>query len=149
MPLLCLATAALSQETTPTTDPIRFVHHVDGRLVSSTHPIYDEEGTLTASIGYTYDEQGVVETRQMTGYNAHGQIERRIIYSADEILLLEETYKYDRKGHMTRHEQTTYEVGRPIKTVETRKYTYNRDGSIKECRYYHNGVLVCTLPQDQ
>ena len=119
----------------------RLTYRSDSTVASSEHRVYDEKSTLAVTITYTYDERGVVDTRQLCSFNRQRQLIQRMIYSADDVLLMEERFKYDRHGNLTKREQTTYEDEQPMTTIETRRYSYHKDGTIENCEYYINGQL--------
>lgn len=111
-----------------------------GRLVSSKHNIYDNKDRLAVAVVYGYGEKGVVEERQLISYDAQQRISKRMIYSADEVLLMEEAFKYDKWGNLIKRVQYLYDEGKQ-KIVETRRYRYSKDGTVHSRRYYIDGVL--------
>ena len=111
-----------------------------GRLASSKHNIYDNKDRLAVAVVYGYGEKGVVEERQLISYDAQQRISKRMIYAADEVLLMEETFKYDKWGNLIKRVQYLYDEGNQ-KIVETRRYRYSKDGTVQSRRYYLDGVL--------
>ena len=111
-----------------------------GRLVSSKHNIYDDKDRLAVAVVYNYGENGVVENRQLIAYDAQQRLSKRIIYAADEVMLMEETFKYDKWGNLTKRVQQLYEEGKQT-IVETRRYRYSKEGKVLHCGYYLDGKL--------
>lgn len=116
------------------------IYDESGRLVSSKHNIYDDRDRLAVAMVYDYSEKGVVENRQLISYDAQQRISKRMIYSADEVLLMEEAFKYDKFGNLVKRVQYLYDEGKQ-KIVETRRYRYSKDGKVLHCRYYLDGKL--------
>ncbi len=110
----------------------------DGRLTQSIHDIYDADNNLSVRITYSYDTAGVVSQRQLTAYDTHGNITQIETYTADEILLYRENNRYDKHGNMVRRERHYYEENTDDKSVETRKYKYNKDNTCT-ITYYIDG----------
>lgn len=111
-----------------------------GRLISSKHNIYDNKDNLAVAVVYHYGEKGVVEERQLISYDAQQRLSKRMIYSADEVLLMEESFKYDKRGNLVKHVQYLYDEGKQ-KVVEARRYRYSKDGKVLHRSYYLDGKL--------
>lgn len=85
-------------------------YSAEGRLVASTHEVYDADGHLAVVVTYTYnDTTGAVETRMLTGYDKQGRIQRTEIYTPDDILLFSDDYTYDRKGRLKKRVQQNFD----------------------------------------
>lgn len=85
-------------------------YNAQGRLVASSHEVYDDKDRLAVVVTYTYnDSTGAVETRMLTGYDPEGRISRTEIYSPDDILLFSDDYTYDRKGRLKRRVQKSFD----------------------------------------
>lgn len=114
-----------------------------GRVVRSSHGVYDASDRLAVLISYTYDSAGVVETRTIQSYDQDGRPKRREVYTADEYLIYTEGNRYDRHGNRTRCIQTTYdEDGNP--TCSDYRYAYARisDGNWQLTGIRLNGKVV-------
>ncbi|MBR1849840.1 MAG: hypothetical protein IJ789_00540 [Bacteroidales bacterium] len=92
----------------------------DGRLVSSLHPISNDQGQMGWSVKYTYDSAGVVQSRTLTRYDRAGHAVRRSVYTADDELLSDERSRYDRRGNLRTHTINTYSNGRRTSHHTTR-----------------------------
>lgn len=111
-----------------------------GRLISTTHYIYVRGGNLSQSVEYTYDaDSGVVTKRTVSEYDKQERLKKVRQYSADELLLLEECRKYDRRGNLVKRVQTFYNDTEKETTVEKRQYSYDSHGNWTVCRYILNG----------
>ena len=111
-----------------------------GRLIASTHCIYARGGNLVQSIEYTYDaDSNVVIKRTVSQYDNRERLKSVSQYSADELLLWEESRRYDRRGNLTKRTQTFYNDNEKTVTVEKRSYTYDSHGNWITCRYSLNG----------
>lgn len=105
----------------------------------SSHPVFDADGRLAVIIAYGYDSAGVVCLRTVADYDRHGRIEKKFFYTADDLLLVKELYRYDRHGNMTWKKQSFYEDDEEWVNVEERKYDYARDGTVMRVRFFSNG----------
>lgn len=118
------------------------LHQYDlkGRLYSSTHYIYAEGGNLVMTVEYTYDlDSGVVAKRTVSNYDKKERLVAVAQYTADELLLVSEKRKYDRRGNLVKRVRTFYDDKEPIVNTEKRVYTYDRHGNWIQCRYILNG----------
>ena len=85
-------------------------YNSQGRLVASSHEVYDDKDRLAVVVTYTYnDSTGAVETRMLTGYDNNGRISRTEIYSPDDILLFSDDYTYTRRGTLKKRVQKTFD----------------------------------------
>lgn len=101
-----------------------------GRVVRSSHGIYDRSNRLAVTVSYTYDSAGVVETRTLQSYDGEGRPKRREVYTVDEYLVYAEENCYDRHGNRIRCTQTTYdEDGTPTRNDYRYAYARATDGS--------------------
>lgn len=109
----------------------------DSKLIESTHYIYESLGELAVTIKFTYREDGVVDTRTLENYHNHLLMDRWQ-YTADEILLMEEHWKYDHQNRLISRKQTFYEGAYIDNLIEKRKYK----GSICKVTFYLNNKLI-------
>lgn len=117
-----------------------------GRLVSSTHYIYALGGNLAQTVMYTYSsDSGIVKERTVSNYDRYERLASVEKYSADELLLMTEKYKYDRKGNLIRRVQTFYNDEDMTVTTEKRVYTYDSHGNWTLCRYSQNGTPLYSI----
>ena len=113
----------------------------DGRVVKSQHDVYNIANQLAVRIEYTYDSIGLVRYRTLTSFDKKGRIVCREQYNAFDYLLLEDVFKYDRRGNLKRRNTTTIEeTGETHRSEETRKYKYNKDTIVYRA-YYRDGKL--------
>lgn len=118
----------------------------DGRVVKSQHDVYNIANQLAVRIEYTYDSLGMVRYRTLTSYDKKGRIVCREQYNAFDYLLLEDVFKYDRRGNLKRRNTTTIEeTGETHRSEETRKYKYKKDSIIYRA-YYLDGKLYFEEP---
>lgn len=116
------------------------------RLISSTHYIYAAGGNLAQTVTYTYStDSGIVKERTVSNYDRHERLASIEKYTADELLLMTEKYKYDRKGNLVRRVQTFYNDDDVTVTTEKRVYTYDNHGNWTQCRYSQNGQPLYTI----
>lgn len=118
-----------------------------GQLVSSVHYIYAAGGRLLQTVAYGYGrDTAIVATRTVSYYKKKERLTKVEQYSADELLLMKEQYKYDKHGNMTRRTQTFYgDDGTKTTTVERRSYVYDKQKNWTSCSYYNNGKHYYTL----
>lgn len=120
-----------------------------GRLIATTHCIYARGGNLVQSIEYSYDaDSGAVIKRTVSDYDKHERLNAVRQYTADELLLWEETRKYDRRGNLVRRIQTFYNDTDKETTVEKRTYTFDRHGNWTLCRYSLNGREMYSIERE-
>jgi len=120
-----------------------------GRLASSTHHIYAEGGNLIQTIVYTYQaDSGVVESREVTFYDKKENPVKIMTFTADELLLMETTMKYDRRGNMTRRTQFFYEDEECEKHVEQRSYSYDDHNNWVQCEVMIDGQRRYTIVRE-
>ncbi len=118
----------------------------DGRVVKSQHDVYNIANQLAVRIEYTYDSIGMVRYRTLTSFDKKGRIVCREQYNAFDYLLLEDVFKYDRRGNLKRRNTTTIEeTGETHRSEETRKYKYNKDTIVYRA-YYLDGKLYYENP---
>ena len=91
------------------------------RLIQSTHYVYKSMGDLALKIEYTYHKNGVVNTRTLESYR-NNKITGRWQYTADDLMLFEESWKYDSKNRLRYRKQTFYDGAYIDKFIEKRKY---------------------------
>ena len=121
-------------------------HDLQGRLTASVHYIYSQTGRLVQTIEYRYaNGQGVVSQRTVSDYDGHERLASIRQYSSDELLLMSEKRRYDRRGNLKRRTQRFYSYGAEDKSSEQRGYTYDAHGNWTECRYTHNGKPLYTI----
>ncbi len=120
---------------------------MEGRLASSTHYIYGSGGNLVQTVSYAYNEadSGVVMERTVTLYDKHERPVSINTYTPDELLLVAEKMKYDRRGNNTQRRITYYDEESTIVSVERRSYTYDRHGNWTSCRYSLDGKEIYTI----
>lgn len=118
-----------------------------GRLASSTHYIYGSGGNLVQTVSYAYNEadSGAVMERTVTLYDKHERPVSINTYTPDELLLVAEKMKYDRRGNNTQRRITYYDEESTIVSVERRSYTYDRHGNWTSCRYSLDGKEIYTI----
>ena len=118
-----------------------------GRLASSTHYIYGSGGNLVQTVSYAYNEAdiGAVMERTVTLYDKHERPVSINTYTPDELLLVAEKMKYDRRGNNTQRRITYYDEESTIVSVERRSYTYDRHGNWTSCRYSLDGKEIYTI----
>ncbi len=115
----------------------------EGRLLSSSHGVYDIHDHLAVLITYTYDSAGVVDTRTLQSYDRLGRPLRKEVYLADEYLIYTEENRYDRHGNRHRCIQTTYdEEGRPTRNSYRYKYAKNADGTWRLVSIHYKDEVV-------
>ena len=120
-----------------------------GRLVASTHYIYARGGNLVQSIEYSYNaDSGAVTKRTVSDYDKNERLRTVRQYAADELLLMEEFRKYDRRGNLTKRSQTFYNEMEKETTVEKREYTFDRRGNWIVCRYSLNGKSIYSIERE-
>lgn len=117
--------------------------YTNGRVSESRHDVFSDKGLLSVRITYTYDTAGIVLYRTLTSFNEQGHIQRREQYTVSDYLLLEEDFKYDRRGNLVKRVSIFYDetTSKSDKTVETRRYTYASDGTILHATYLMNGQI--------
>lgn len=119
---------------------------MQNRLYSSTHYIYAVGGNLAMSVEYVYTaDTGVVAKRTVSTYDKHERLKIVEQFTADELLILSEKYKYDRRGNLVRRTQTSYYDEEVVTNTERRRYTYDRNGNWIQCRYFMNGKEMYTI----
>lgn len=128
-------------------DPL-VTYHYDGehRLVRSKHYIYGIGGTLVVAVEYAYDQEngGAVMVRKLCQYDKKEHLAEVFQYSVDEVLQMEEHYRYDKQGNLTERIQTFYDEEKRTQTREQRKYKYDKQGNWVHCEYFHNGIQLST-----
>ena len=92
----------------------------DSTLIMSTHYIYESMGSLAVIIKYSYRDNGAVDTRTLENYH-NNKIIGRWQYTADDLLLLEEHWKYNHQGRLTLRKQIFYDGAYVDTLVEKRK----------------------------
>ena len=117
------------------------------RLVSSKHYIYGSGGSLIQTIQYSYDcsDSGVVMERTVTQFDKNERPVSIETYTPDELLLVAEKIKYDRRGNDIQRRITYYEEESTTVTTEKRSYTYDRRGNWTSCRYSLNGKEIYSI----
>ncbi len=124
-------------------------YDLKNRLISSTHYIYGEGGNLIQSIEYEYSaENGVILTRAVSFYDKKERLKTVCHYTADELLIRSEEFKYDRKGNWIKRTQTFYEEEEQIVTVETRSYNYDSHGNWIQCIYSLDGKQIYKINRE-
>lgn len=120
---------------------------MEGRLASSTHYIYGSGGNLVQTVSYAYNEadSGAVMERTVTLYDKHERPVSINTYTPDELLLVAEKMKYDRRGNNTQRRITYYDEESTTVSVERRSYTYDRHGNWTSCRYSLDGKEIYTI----
>lgn len=117
-----------------------------GQLLSSTHYIYGPKGSLAETVEYTYSpDSNVVTTRKVATYDKYERLKTVQLFTADELLLMTEKYKYDRYGNLVRRTQKFYEDDLQRTTVEERKYVYDKHKNWVRCSFYNDGKRVCDI----
>lgn len=118
-----------------------------GRLASSTHYIYGSGGNLVQTVSYAYNEadSGAVMERTVTLYDKHERPVSINTYTPDELLLVAEKMKYDRRGNNTLRRITYYDEESTTVSVERRSYTYDRHGNWTSCRYSLDGKEIYSI----
>lgn len=118
-----------------------------GRLASSTHYIYGSGGNLVQTVSYAYNEadSGAVMERTVTLYDKHERPVSINTYTPDELLLVAEKMKYDRRGNNTQRRITYYDEESTTVSVERRSYTYDRHGNWTSCRYSLDGKEIYSI----
>lgn len=118
-----------------------------GCLASSTHYIYGSGGNLVQTVSYAYNEadSGAVMERTVTLYDKHERPVSINTYTPDELLLVAEKMKYDRRGNNTQRRITYYDEESTTVSVERRSYTYDRHGNWTSCRYSLDGKEIYTI----
>ncbi len=118
-----------------------------GRLVTSTHYIYGSGGDLVQTVQYAYNEadSGAVMERTVTLYDKHERPVSVSTYTSDELLLVAEAMKYDRRGNNILRRITYYDEESTTVSVERRSYTYDRHGNWTCCRYSLDGKEIYTI----
>ncbi len=121
--------------------------NMKGRLASSTHYIYGSGGNLVQTVSYAYNEadSGAVMERTVTLYDKHERPVSINTYTPDELLLVAEKMKYDRRGNNTQRRITYYDEESTTVSVERRSYTYDRHGNWTSCRYSLDGKEIYTI----
>lgn len=111
------------------------------RLITSTHYIYGVGGNLMQTIQYAYNDadSGAIMERIVTEYDKNEQPVSVSTYSADELLLVAEKIKYDRRGNDIKRTITYYDEESKTVTTVRRVYTYDKHGNWTVCRYLLNG----------
>ena len=110
------------------------------RLIATTHYIYARGGNLVQSVEYTYDaDSGNVTKRTVSDYDKKERVKTVRQYTADELLLWEESRKYDRRGNLVKRVQTFYNDNDKETSVEKRQYRYDSHDNWTLCRYSLNG----------
>lgn len=117
------------------------------RLASSLHYIYGSGGNLVQTVKYSYNvaDSGAVMERQVTVYDKNERPVSINTYTPDELLLVAEKIKYDRRGNDTKRTITYYDEDSTTVTTERRSYTYDRHGNWTQCRYSLNGKEIYTI----
>lgn len=140
--LLCMLTTAWAQLSFSPNEPI-VTYKANGKLDLSYHPIYDNKGVLKVCIIYQYnDSTGAVETRTLNAYNNKKQIIRTEQYSVDELTLLIEDFKYDKKGRLKRRIQKLYDDYGEYFTTYDFRYTYPNRNNADNPEITINGVAM-------
>ncbi|MBO7490504.1 MAG: hypothetical protein J6T88_09530 [Bacteroidales bacterium] len=118
-----------------------------GRLASSTHYIYGSGGNLVQTVSYAYNEadSGVVMERTVTQFDKKERPVSIETYTSDELLLVAEKIKYDRRGNDIQRRITYYEEESTTVNIEKRSYTYDRRGNWTSCRYSLDGKEIYTI----
>lgn len=117
------------------------------RLVSTMHYIYGSGGNLIQTIKYSYNtaDSGAVMERQVTFFDKKERLVSINTYTADELLLVAEKRKYDRRGNDILRRITYYDDESTTVTTEKRSYTYDRHGNWTQCRYSLNDKHIYTI----
>lgn len=121
-------------------------YNQNGTISSSTHYIYVKGGNLAMTVEYTYSADScVVIRRTVSYYDKHERISKVFQYTADELLLMAEKRKYDRRGNLVKRMQTFYGEESSDITVERRQYQYDRNGNWTRCHYSLNDNAMYTI----
>ncbi len=124
-------------------------YDLTGRLATSTHHIYAAGGNLAQTIVYSYHaDSGVVKSREVTTYDKKEHPVKVQTFTADELLLMETTMKYDRHGNMTRRTQLFYDDEECEKHVEQRTYIYDDHNNWIRCEVAIDGQKRYTITRD-
>ena len=124
----------------------RLDYDMQGRLHSTTHYIYAEGGNLVESIVYTYhSDSGMVKSREVTTYDKKEHPVRQQLFSADELLQMETTMRYDRHGNLTRRIQLFYDDDATERHEERRRYSYDKHGNWVQCQVFYDGKERYTI----
>ena len=117
------------------------------RLISSEHYIYASGGNLMQKIHYAYNaaDSGAVMERIVTIYDKNERPVSISTYTPDELLLVAEKIKYDRRGNDIKRTITYYDEESTTVTTEKRSYTYDRHGNWTSCRYSLDGKEFYTI----
>ncbi|MBP5517008.1 MAG: hypothetical protein J6X86_08700 [Bacteroidales bacterium] len=129
-------------------DILRMVEFdLKNRLISSKHYIYGVGGNLIQTIKYSYNtaDSGTVMEREVALYDKNARPVSIKTYSADELLLVAEKIKYDRRGNDVQRRITVYDEASTTVTIERRKYTYDRYGNWTKCSYSLDGKSFYTI----
>lgn len=128
-------------------DVVAVYHYNDnGFIERSVHYIYAASGALATTVQYDYGDAGGVAGRRLSSYSKSGKVLTMQSYSADEQLLMEETYTYDKQDNPVKRVQKFYDnpSGKPRETVETRRYTYDSHGNWTTQQYSLAGRQLYT-----
>ena len=123
-------------------DIVERLHFTANRtLANSTHYVYSAPHQLIMTIDYEYSEDGVIVVRTLTAYNELRNPVSVHKYTPDEFLLLEEHYTYDKYDNIVKKIQIFYDevANTQTKTVEQRKYKYDRYKNWYSQQYILNG----------
>ena len=124
------------------------VFHFDemGSIKRSVHYVYAASGALAVTVQYDYSAEGGVAGRRLSSYSKSGKVLSMKHYSADEQLLMEESYTYDKQDNPVKRVQKFYDnpSGKPRETVETRRYTYDSHGNWTSQQYFLAGRQLYT-----
>ena len=116
------------------------------QLLSSSHYIYAAGGTLAATVTYSYEagNDNAVASRTETYFDKEGRRVSVEQYTADEVLQMEEHYKYNCHGDLAKRTQTFYNGTEKEITREQHKYKYDHYGNWVRSTYVNNGKTYYT-----
>ena len=110
-------------------------YNMDSSLKTSVHYIYNSHGERCGHIQYNYstDGTGTVAERRVTRCDKTGKPLDIYHYAADDEPLVEEHYKYDKKGNVTKRTTTFHETGETH--TDTYRYRYDKQGKWTSLHY--------------
>lgn len=113
-------------------------------IKSSRSYVYDENSELIETIDYVYDSEGVAQ-RILTFFDKNQNILASKVFDADDFLMSETSYKYDRKGNETQRVTVNYIEDGSKETLTTKNtYKYDRQGRVTLRENYYNGIRMFT-----
>ena len=117
------------------------------RLATSIHFIYGSGGNLVQTVEYAYNpaDSGAIRERIVTKYDKKEHPVSVNTYTSDELLIVAEKIKYDRRGNDIMRRRTYYDEESTTVTTERRSYNYDRHGNWTQCRYALDGKEIYTI----